>query len=70
MTETSNTNQLENQLDTLLQRFQELKDENSELRSSTTALQEERSKLIEKNELATGKIEAMINRLKSMESNK
>jgi len=66
--ETLNTNQLEQQLDTLLKRYQELKDENNELLSSTSALQEERGKLIEKNELATGKIEAMINRLKSMES--
>jgi len=63
-----NTEQLEQQLDALLERYRTLKDENVELRSSENALQSERSKLLEKNELATSKIEAMIDRLKSMES--
>ncbi|RLA02735.1 MAG: TIGR02449 family protein [Gammaproteobacteria bacterium] len=61
------TTQLEEQLDTLLARFQELKDQNKQLRSAETSLLEERGKLLEKNELATSKIEAMINRLKDME---
>ncbi len=65
---TSKTNQLETQLDDLLARHQSLRDENQKLHSSTTALEEERSKLIEKNELATSKIEAMIDRLKNLES--
>ena len=62
------TNQLETQLDNLLKRYQTLKDENKQLRSSENDLQDERSKLLEKNELATGKIEAMIERLKAMEN--
>ena len=62
------TNQLEKQLDDLISRYQALRDENKVLRSTETALQDERGKLLEKNELATGKIEAMISRLKSMES--
>ena len=62
------TNKLEEQLDALLARYQALRDENKELRSSENALQAERSKLLEKNELATSKIEAMIGRLKTMES--
>ena len=66
--ESLNTNQLENQLDALLARYQALRDENKELRTSATTLQLERSKLLEKNELATSKIEAMIGRLKGMES--
>jgi len=63
-----NTEQLEEQLDALLERYQSLKDENKLLRTTENALQSERSKLLEKNELATSKIEAMIDRLKSMES--
>ena len=62
------TSELETQLDNLLKRYQSLKDENKQLRSSETDLQDERTKLLEKNELATGKIEAMIARLKAMES--
>ncbi len=65
---TSKANQLENQLDNLLSRYQVLRDENKNLRTSTSQLEVERSKLLEKNELATSKIEAMINRLKKMES--
>jgi len=65
---TSKTNQLETQLDDLLARYQELRDENKKLRSSTSELEQERGKLLEKNELATSKIEAMIQRLKNMES--
>ncbi len=65
---TSNTTQLETQLDDLLARYKTLREENQDLRSSTTQLETERSKLLEKNELATSKIEAMISRLKDMES--
>ena len=65
--DTLKTSQLEKQLDVLISRYQELRDENKKLRSSQTALQDERSKLLEKNELATGKIEAMIDRLKKTE---
>ena len=63
-----NTEELEKQLDTLLARYQELRDENRQLRGAESALQDERGKLLEKNEMATGKIEAMISRLKAMES--
>ena len=66
--ESLKTNQLEKQLDDLLSRYQTLRDENKSLRSSQSVLEEERGKLLEKNELATGKIEAMISRLKTMES--
>ena len=62
------TNSLEKQLDVLLARYQELRDENKKLRSTEISLQAERKKLLDKNELATSKIEAMINRLKSMET--
>jgi len=62
------TNKLEKQLDVLIARYQTLRDENKKLRSSQISLQTERKTLLEKNELATGKIEAMIHRLKTMES--
>ena len=62
------TEQLEKQLDALLSRYQTLRDENKELRNMESTLKDERTKLLEKNELATDKIEAMIARLKSMES--
>ena len=61
------TDQLEKQLDTLLARYQILRDENKQLRSLESSLKDDKSKLLEKNELATGKIEAMISRLKAME---
>ncbi|MCP3674642.1 MAG: TIGR02449 family protein [Gammaproteobacteria bacterium] len=64
--ESLNTNQLEEQLDLLVSRYQELRDENKKLRSNQWDLVDERSKLLEKNELATSKIEAMISRLKTM----
>lgn len=66
--ESSGTEQLEQQLDSLIQRYQELRDENRKLRTTKDELEGERKKLLDKNELATAKIEAMINRLKSMES--
>ena len=66
--ESKGTEQLEQQLDALIERYNELRDENRHLRSSQNQLEGERQKLLEKNEMATAKIEAMINRLKSMES--
>ena len=66
--ESTGTEQLEQQLDSLIQRYQDLRDENRKLRTSKDALEGERQKLLDKNEMATAKIEAMISRLKSMES--
>lgn len=45
-----------------------LKLENRALRTRQDALMDERSRLIEKNETARGKVEQMIVRLKSMEA--
>ena len=66
--ESAGTEQLEQQLDSLIQRYQELREENRKLRTNKDELEGERQKLLDKNEMATAKIEAMINRLKSMES--
>ena len=60
---------LNNSVDVLLEMIQELKQENTQLRSQQDFLQGERSKLMEKNETARTRVEAIINRLKAMESN-
>lgn len=58
---------LERRVDELLQRLTSLKSENHSLRESQAALLAERARLIEKNELARSRVEAMIGRLKAME---
>lgn len=58
---------LERRVDELLQRLNALKSENRSLRESQSALISERARLIEKNELARSRVEAMITRLRAME---
>lgn len=53
--------------DLLLQRLEQLKAENRLLRANEKSWREERAHLIEKNELARHKVEAMILRLKALE---
>lgn len=53
--------------DQLLQRLEQLKAENRLLRANEKSWREERGHLIEKNELARQKVEAMILRLKALE---
>ncbi|KAF1052483.1 MAG: hypothetical protein GAK43_01914 [Stenotrophomonas maltophilia] len=53
--------------DLMLQRLEQLKAENRLLRSNEKHWREERAHLIEKNELARQKVEAMILRLKALE---
>ena len=60
---------LNNSVDVLLDMIQELKQENTQLRSQQDFLQSERSKLMEKNETARTRVESIINRLKAMENN-
>ena len=60
---------LNNSIDVLLEMIQQLKDENTQLRSQQDFLQGERSKLMEKNETARTRVESIINRLKAMETN-
>ncbi len=55
-------------VDELITICEELKQENQLLRSSEHGMREERSVLIEKNELARSKVEAMISRLKALDS--
>ena len=59
---------LQSQMHELLDSHQKLKLENGSLREQQNDLLEERAKLIEKNEQARSRVEAMITRLKTMES--
>lgn len=58
---------LEHKLDTLLDQFQRLEQENQLLKAERSAWQSERAKLIKQNELARDRVEAMIVRLRAME---
>ena len=59
---------LASQLDELIQVCERLKAENTSLRAQQQVLTTERARLIEKNELARTRVEAMITRLKAMET--
>ncbi len=59
---------LEAKLDQLIQVCARLQRENQGLRERESDWQRERTRLIEKNELARTRVEAMIGRLKSLES--
>lgn len=57
------------QVDQLVALAQRLSDENRSLRTSQEQLMAERANLLAKNEQARSRVEAMINRLKSLEQN-
>jgi cell division protein ZapB len=59
---------LESKLTELIDMADRLKVENASLRARQGNLVEERSRLIEKNDLARAKVEAIITRLKSLET--
>lgn len=58
---------LETRVEDLIKTCASLKEENRALRASQDKLMSERAELIEKTELARSRVEAMINRLKTME---
>ena len=58
---------LERQVDELIRTCRQLREENASLRARQDHLVAERAELIEKTELARGRVESMISRLKSME---
>ncbi|EIL89859.1 hypothetical protein UU9_07773 [Rhodanobacter fulvus Jip2] len=60
---------LAQQLDRLLETVRRLTEENRSLRHSQEQLTGERAGLMARNELARSRVEAMIQRLKSLESN-
>ena len=55
--------------DKLMDLVRRLADENRSLRAGQEQLSNERAQLLNKNELARSRVEAMINRLKSLENN-
>jgi cell division protein ZapB len=58
---------LERQVDALIHLCQRLQEENSSLRARQETLMSERGELIEKNEQARSRVEAMLSRLRAME---
>lgn len=58
---------LESRVTSLIQAFEDLKKENSLLKAQQDSYTAERASLIDKNEQARKRVEAMITRLKSME---
>ena len=61
--------QMSARLDKLLELVRRLADENRSLRQGQEQLTNERAQLLNKNELARSRVEAMIHRLKSLEGN-
>ncbi len=59
---------LETKLDRLILLCNRLQQENAELKSRESQWKEERTRLIEKNELARSRVEAMIAHLKSLDN--
>ncbi len=59
---------LESKVDELIRTNARLRDENHSLLSTQESLVAEKAELIEKTELAKSRVEAMITRLKSMET--
>ncbi|MFT0213323.1 TIGR02449 family protein [Pseudomonas sp. F1_0610] len=54
-------------VDQLISRYEELKQQHQLLKNAERTWREERAELIEKNQLARVKVEAMISRLKALE---
>jgi cell division protein ZapB len=59
--------ELEKKVDELIALCQELNRENQALKADSSGWRQERQDLISKNELARSKVEAMIDRLRTME---
>ena len=59
--------ELEKKIDELIALCQELNRENQALKADSAGWREERQELMDKNELARNKVEAMIDRLRAME---
>lgn len=60
-------NALEQKIDLLLTRLQQLEQENSHLREQENKLREERAQLLQMHDQTRDKVEAMISRLKALE---
>ncbi|WMS86217.1 TIGR02449 family protein [Pleionea litopenaei] len=64
--ENSEISQLEGRVEQLLERFHQLQQENRSLKVKQDELIADRARLLEKNKLASEKIESIVTRLKSM----
>ncbi|NVJ49085.1 MAG: TIGR02449 family protein [Gammaproteobacteria bacterium] len=62
----SEISQLEGRVEQLLERFHQLQQENRTLKVKQDELIADRARLLEKNKLASEKIESIVTRLKSM----
>lgn len=58
---------LQNKIQLLIDRCQQLEQENARLQACEQNWRSERAQLIEKNELVRGKVDTMINRLRALE---
>lgn len=65
--EQSEVQLLADKLDKLIERFEKLERDNALLRESQDDWNRERAQLMQKNDLAKNKIEAMIGRLRALE---
>lgn len=61
---------IQSKIDELMDVLAKLKDENRSLRQQQSQLISERAGLIEKNDMARSRVEAIISRLKSLEGSK
>ena len=66
--DTLDTRALEENIDRLVRICERLEDENRALRDQQNSLIAERATLVEKSELARSRVEAMITRLRGMET--
>lgn len=66
--DTVDTRALEEKIDRLIRICDKLEDENRMLRDQQSSLIAERAALVEKSELARSRVEAMITRLRGMET--
>lgn len=67
--EVSQLQQLSDKVDRLINKCKHLEADNNALKEMQEDWQKERMKLLQKNDLARSKIEAMISRLKALEQN-
>ena len=66
--DTLDTRALEEKIDRLIRICERLEDENRALRDQQNSLIAERATLVEKSELARSRVEAMITRMRGMET--
>lgn len=65
----SSISRFSNKVEQLITYCQQLEEDNAQLAKSQAQLQSERTQLLQKNDLAKNKIEAMIGRLRALEQN-